>query len=83
LIENEVALFDQIVPQGDVNNDEKQYFSRFMNKGDSLVDELDKVCKDFQGQLQDILESVFNRENIQGRGGGGDKKSDEDRRAEQ
>jgi len=80
LIENEVGLYQKIIP---TDNIEDQYFQKFTNKYELMNDELDKLNKEFATQLQDMLENVFNRENISTRGGGGDKKSDEDRRAEQ
>lgn len=82
LIENEVTLFKSVVPAEDQVDDD-QYFKRYDNQCDALHEDLEKQITGFKEQLTEVLESTLNKENIQGRGQGTDKKSDEDRRGEQ
>jgi len=43
---------------------------------------LNKIIDDFKANLQEILDNVFNKENIQRVGNSSEKKSEEDRRGE-
>jgi len=43
---------------------------------------LNRICEEFKGNLSEILENVFNKENIQRSSGSSEKNKEEDRRGE-
>lgn len=66
----------------DDQQSEDQYFARYTSESEKICEDLTKIIEEFKGLLSEILENVFNKENIQRVGGASDKKSEEDRRGE-